>query len=256
MKNVLRLLMIPTCFLVLSTQASAATPTDKAADAAVADSGQMEKDFDNLGGNRIFLEKAKALNPETTTTVVQDRIVDRVRRFELSGEYANTFGGDTYVRTGTFGVNGQFHINNNWSVGARYGMSYNKLTAEGDDLVARAISDHQKNPSSSTAPVPDIDYPKNIMMGFVNFYPLYGKISWLGKSVTHFDVYGQLGYGTMSLKSGSAPVLSGGGGIGLWWNQNMTTRLQMNYLDYTAQYYNGSIKQGITTASLQIGWLM
>lgn len=216
----------------------------------------INKDFDSLGGNQILLDKAAAINPEVRTQVVQNRIVDRSKRFEFSGEYANTFGGDTYVRSGTFAAGAQYHINNNWSLGARYGITYNKLTPEGNDMVDKAAADYLANPQTTKAPVPDIDYPKSVAMAFVNYYPLYGKMSWLGRGITHFDIYGQLGYGTMELNSGNAPVISGGLGMGAWLTQNLTARVEARYMDYTAQYYNGPMKQGITSASLQIGWLL
>src|SRR5690606_38618100 len=142
-------------------------------------------------GNQVLLEKARALNSEVHTTIVQNRMVDRSMRFELSGDYANSFGGDTYIKTGTFSVNGRFHFTNRWAIGAKYGMSFNKLTNEGDKMVDEAYADHLANPQTSTAPVPDIDYPKALTMGYLEFYPLYGKMSWLGKAVSHFDVYTQ-----------------------------------------------------------------
>lgn len=219
------------------------------------DDKKITQEFDGLGGNGVLLEKARALNPEVHTTIVQNRIVDRTNRFELAGEYANTFGGDTYIRTGTFGIQGNYHITNRWSVGAKYGYSFNKLTNEGDDLIDRAAADAAANPGNPKYPVPDIDYPKSMAMALVNYYPLYGKISWLGKSISHFDVYGQLGYGSIGLDSGATSAISGGIGVGVWGNENITTRLELTYVDYTAQYWDGPMKMGITSAAVQVGWL-
>lgn len=220
-----------------------------------ADTAKIEQEFDALGGNGVLLEKARALNPEVHTTIIQNRIVDRTSRFEVSGEYETSIGGNTYIKSGTFGIDGQYHINNQWSLGARYGQTYNKLTAEGDSLIDQSLADHIAHPEDSRAPVPDIDYPKDQTMGYVNFYPIYGKLSWLGKSVSHFDIYGQLGYGSISLRSGNTSAMSAGIGMGIWGYEHLTTRLEIRYLDYTAQYFNGSSKLGITTASMQVGWL-
>lgn len=229
----------------------------KTANTATASSEQkIEQDFDGLGGNGVLLEKAQALNPEVRTSVVQNRMVDRSYRFELAGGYENTFGGDTYVRTGTFTVNGQFHFSNYFSLGAKYGSSFNKLTNEGNNIVDKAAADHAANPATSTSPVPDIDYPKDFAMGYVNIYPLYGKISWLGKGISHFDVYGQLGYGNINLKSGGTSAMSGGMGVGIWGTQHLTTRLELIYTSYKAKYLTeGDIQMGITSASVQVGWL-
>ena len=258
-KILIKNLIVVTSLISFTGAAQAATKkinTPKITAPSTKADQNIEKEFDALGGNGVLLEKAQALNPEVRTTVVQNRIVDRTNRFELAGEYANTFGGDTYVRSGIFGLSGQFHLSNNWSLGAKTGMAFNKLTPEGEALVTAAEADAAANPLSPTADVPSIDFPKQLTMGFVNYSPLYGKISWLGKSISHFDVYGQLGYGNVSLKSGGSTAMSAGAGVGVWGNENLTTRFEMTYLDYTAKYINGNdIKMGVTSASFQMGWL-
>jgi outer membrane beta-barrel protein len=248
-------LIVVTSVMCLVVTANAAD-TDAKTAASKSNDQKIEQEFDALGGNGVLLEKAQALNPEVRTTVVQNRIVDRTNRFELAGEYANTFGGDTYVRTGIFGLSGQFHLSNQWSLGGKFGQAFNKLTNEGESLIKAAEAQAALNPMNPTAPVPEIDYPKEIAMGFVNFYPLYGKISWLGKGISHFDVYGQLGYGNITLKSGSSPAMSAGAGVGVWGTEHLTTRLEMTYMDYKAKHINGDdIKMGVTSASVQVGWL-
>lgn len=239
------------------TFAGAVYAADKETKTSLKNNDQsIEKEFDALGGNGVLLEKAQALNPEVRTTVVQNRIVDRTNRFELSGEYANTFGGDTYVRTGIFGLSGQFHLSNHWSLGAKSGMAFNKLTNEGESLIQAAEAQAKKDPLNPTEPIPSIDYPKQLTMGFVNFYPLYGKISWFGKGISHFDIYGQLGYGNITLKYGGSPATSLGAGISVWGTEHLTTRLEMNYMNYNAKGINGNdIKMGVTSASMQVGWL-
>jgi outer membrane beta-barrel protein len=253
-KIFIKKLIVVASVMSLAGVASAASEDTKTA--ANNNDQSIEKEFDALGGNGVLLEKAQALNPEVRTTVVQNRIVDRTNRFELSGEYANTFGGDTYVRTGIFGLSAQYHISNQWSLGAKSGMAFNKLTNEGESLVSAAEAQAALNPLNPSEPVPSIDHPKQLTMGFVNFAPLYGKISWLGKGISHFDVYGQLGYGNISLKSGGSSAMSLGAGIGVWSTEHLTTRLEMTYLDYTAKYINGNdIKMGVTSAAVQVGWL-
>lgn len=246
--SVFTLVMMVNSIGFAATAETAATPKSNSEQ-------KLEQEFDGLGGNQVLLEKAQALNPEVHTTIVQNRMVDRSMRFELSGDYANSFGGDTYIKTGTFSANARFHFTNRWALGAKYGMSFNKLTNEGNKMVDDAYADHLANPQTSNFPVPDIDYPKSMSLGFLEFYPLYGKMSWLGKAVSHFDVYAQLGYGNINLDSGSTSATSGALGVGIWGTQHLTTRLEISYMDYTAKYYTGDIKQGVTSASVQVGWL-
>jgi outer membrane immunogenic protein len=254
MKQILRkIILVAVC--MSSITAFAATEEVAQTNTTPNQAAKMEQDFDALGGNSVLLDKARALNPEVHTTIIQNRIVDRTTRFELAGEYNNTIGGDTYINSGTYGLNAQFHFNNHWSLGARYGQTFNKLTSEGDALVDQALADRIAKPEAANPVVPDIDYPKGQTMGFLNYYPIYGKLSWLGKSVSHFDIYGQLGYGTISLKSGDTNATSAGLGMGIWGYENLTTRLEVRYMDYTAKYFNRSIKLGVTSASMQVGWL-
>lgn len=216
----------------------------------------VEKSFDSLGGNTILLEKAKALNPEVSTSIVQNRLVQRENRWEVAPEIAGTFGGDTYTRTTTVGMNVQYHINHRWSLGLKYNSAFNRLTDEGNALVNKAIADHNANPQSSQAPVPDIDYPLSETGAYINFYPVYGKMAWLDRSVAHFDVYAQLGGGTVELKSGQASTYSAGLGLGIWVNPKVSTRFEMRYQNYTGQYYTGAQSLDLAVASMQVGWLL
>ncbi|MFP5520656.1 MAG: outer membrane beta-barrel domain-containing protein [Bdellovibrionia bacterium] len=216
----------------------------------------IEKDFDSLGGNTILLEKAKALNPEVATSVVQNRTVVRDNRFEVSPEVAGTFGGDTYTRSTTVGLNVQYHFNHRWSAGVKANTAFNRLTDEGRALVDRAEEDFKNNPQDSNAPVPDLDYLKSEIGGFVNFYPIYGKMAWFDRSVAHFDVYAQVGAGQVELKSGNTSTYSAGLGVGIWVNPKVSTRLEMKYQNYTGQYYTGAQSLDLAVASMQVGWLL
>ncbi|MBX9768540.1 MAG: hypothetical protein K2X47_14800, partial [Bdellovibrionales bacterium] len=80
---------------------------------ASADDGILE-DFDSLGGNDVLLERARSLNPTSTVSIVQERVVDRRMRFEISPEIGRTLGGDSYQTTHRFGGNLNFHITPKW----------------------------------------------------------------------------------------------------------------------------------------------
>lgn len=215
-----------------------------------------EDDFDGLGGNKILLEKAQALNPEVQTTVVQSRTVSRRMRFELAPEASSTFGGDTYVRTQSFGLNGYFHLTPRWALGARYKHFSNKLTNEGETMVSRAYDDYQARPRDPTAGVPQLNYPKNEMMALAHWYPIYGKINWIERSVVQFDSYVLAGAGTIELNSGSSSTYTGGLGLGLWFSPRFSTRFEMAYQRYEASYFNGPTNLDLTVASVQMGWLL
>lgn len=215
-----------------------------------------DDDYDGLGGNKILLERAQALNPDSTVTIVQSRTVSLRNRFEIAPEYSGTFGGDTYTRTQNIGLSVQYHLNPQWSLGARYGSSYNRLTAEGEAMVDRAVADYNANPKSPNGVVPDIDYPKSETMAFVNWAPVYGKLNFFDKKVVQFDGYLLAGTGQVALKSGSTSSSMAGVGLAFWMSPRFSTRVEMRYQTYDAQYIGGPRKLDLAVASVQMGWLL
>jgi outer membrane immunogenic protein len=216
----------------------------------------IEKDFEGLGGNKILLDKAKAIDPGAEVSVVQDRTVSRRNRWEIAPEYSGSFGGDAYIKTMNAGLNVNYHINPKWSLGLKYNRSFSKLTPEGDAVVDRAIKDFNNHPEKPSAPVPEMDFQREEKMAFVNWYPIYGKMNLLDRGVAQFDVYALAGAGQMVLESGTVPTYSVGGGLGVWWTQNFSTRVEMRYQNYKAQYFDGEKSMDLALASVQMGWLL
>ena len=210
---------------------------------------EIMEDFDSLGGNNVLLEKVKDMNPDTNVSIVQDRVVSRRNRFEISPEFSSVVGGDAYNATRNVGINLNYHINPHWSVGAKYEKAYNKLTNEGQDMVNQA----EKN---SGGQVPDIDYPKQSYMAMVNFYPIYGKMNLYDLGIVHFDIYALGGYGNIDLRSGTTSTYTAGGGFGMWFSQHLTSRLEARYQNYQAERFNGKQNMDLTVLSLQIGYLL
>jgi outer membrane immunogenic protein len=241
------------CIALFATLASAAgAPAPASAPAAV----PAEPDFDSLGGNRILLERAKAMQPDTQVSVIQNRAVNRRHRVEIAPEFSGVLGGDTYSRTRSVGLNTYFHFNPHWALGAKFNYSFNSLTPEGQALLDAANRDYQNNPSTPTIGYPDIDYQKMEYMGLLNWFPLYGKFSVLERSVVHFDFYTLAGAGKTQLRTGWTNTYTAGGGLGLWLTQHFSTRFEARYQTYTAKYLTGARKLDLTVASLQMGWLL
>lgn len=208
------------------------------------------EDFDGLGDNKELFDKAKALHPEMEVTVVQKRIVDRRNRFELAPEVANYMAGDPYVETYGYGINAHYHITPRWSIGAKYTYFTNRYTDEGLNLINDVDTDGVGN-------IPDSDQPLSNLIGMLNFYPIYGKMNLFGLGITHFDVYGSLGAGTIELKSGNSTVLNAGAGIGFWWTQHFTSRFEVRYQTYEARHLNGTAADiENTIIGLQLGYLL
>lgn len=253
-----KLLLASTFLFVVSAHAAqeAANAEVKAEAKTEAKADSTEAQFDSLGGNQIFLDKAKALEPDKNVSIVQNRSVSLKNRVEIAPEFSGTFGGDTYSRTKSIGLNAMFHFNPRWAIGAKYNYSFNSLTPEGEALVDKAYKEYQANPANPTAGYPEMDYQKSEMMALVNWAPIYGKMNLFDKSVAHFDFYFVGGYGQTELKSGAVPTMTGGGGLGFWINQHFSTRVEMRYQTYTAKYFETEKKMDLAVASVQMGWLL
>jgi outer membrane beta-barrel protein len=207
------------------------------------------KDFDGLGENKDLFDTAKALHPDLNVTVVQERIIKRRNRLEVAPELSMFAGGDAYMDTYSYGLTAQFHIVPWISVGGRWNKFTNTLNKEGKNLI---------NDITATGEgiIPDMDYPDTSTMGFINLYPIYGKMNTMNMGITHFDLYFTGGYGSINLRSGSTPTWSAGGGVGLWWSQHFSTRFEVRYQTYEAQRYNESVDLNSTVASMQIGYIL
>lgn len=206
------------------------------------------KDFDGLGENKDLFDTAKALHPDLNVSVVQERVVKRRNRLEISPELAMVSGGDAYIDTSSYGLTANYHIVPWVSVGARYSRFVNSLNKEGENL----INDVDANGQGI---IPDIDYPRFSTIGFVNLYPIYGKMNMFNR-ITHFDLYVTAGYGTINLRSGATDTWTAGGGVGLWWTQHFSTRFEVRYQTYEAQRYDSTVDFNNTVASVQLGYIL
>lgn len=217
--------------------------------AETAMSADLMKDFDTLGGNDVLLEKAKALNPEAQIRIVQDRVVSRRRRVEISPEFSSVLGGDAYNMTSNLGLNAHYHFTPQWSVGLKYSYSFNQLRQEGEYLINDVSV-------SGKAQIPQIDFPKQQAQLVLNWYPIYGKMNLYDLGVVHFDIYALAGGGQIELKSGMTTSYTAGGGIGLWVSQHLSTRFELRYEGYTAKRYTGDTNMNTTVAGIQIGYML
>jgi len=217
---------------------------------------EEDDSFDALGGNRFLLEKVKALNPELSSEVVQNRFVPRENRFEIAPEWGISLGGDTYVRTQNLGINVYYHINPQVSVSAKYQQAFNRLTPEGQAMVQAAYNQYLENPAEPKGLMPELNYILNQQIAAVQWYPLYGKMSWLGKAVTQFDLYLNAGIGNMQLIRGLTQTTQLGGGIGIWLTPKISLRGELFWQGYQAKYLTGNRDMNLTQMNVQMGWIL
>lgn len=191
----------------------------------------LKKEFSTLGDSQEVVERIKNLDNDQKVRVVQNRLVDRNNRLEMGLNYAFSGGGDSYVKTQNLGAKAEYHINPRWSLGLEYQKAYNTLTPEGESQFDKALAAQKIDPAS-TDRFPAVDYPLNSQLATISFYPIYGKLNLFDSGIAQFDVYAQLGYGSISLYSGKTSLASAGLGTGIWLNQRVTTRLEVRYQKY------------------------
>lgn len=231
-----------------TTPQAASTTTITNASATVKDI-DMNSQFDSLGTQKDVVDKANALQTNNSVRVVQKREVDRNWRVELGGSYGIVSGGDSYVDTRNWGANLDLHITPRWSLGLRYIDNKNQLTSEG-----QRIFDAQAANGNGT--VPDINFPLKTYLALVNWYPIYGKISWFESSITQFDFYLIGGGGSVKLYNGSSPVFTGGVGMGIWWTSRITSRIEVRYQNYKDTIYSGPRNVNSMISNIGIGFLL
>lgn len=213
------------------------------------------QDFDSLGGNDVLLDKAQAIQPETRVQVVQDRIVDRRLRHEISPETGLVAGGFTYLDSNFVGLNYQFHITPRWSVGAKYSYYFNELSPEGEGLVNK-YDELTAGQNTDTAYVPELDWPLQSYMAVANWYPVYGKMNLHDLGILHFDVYFLGGYGQVQLKSRNTDTWTAGGGLGMWFSQYLSGRVEVRYQNYLAETFEDSKSLDLTVVSFNLGVML
>lgn len=221
--------------------------------------GDLTSEMDALGANRELMKKARAIDPQNSMRIVQNREVDRRLRFEIGLDYGMVAGGDSYVNTSMLGAQLDFHINPQWSLGARYYNNSNTLSSEGKTMYDQA--QQRQRAGDNSAVVPGIDSVKSTALGVINWYPIYGKMSIFEAGISQFDLYLLGGGGEVALNSGfHEAAVTAGIGVGVWLSQHFSTRLEARWEGYNDHPYrdNPTLKRDVneTILTASVGFLL
>lgn len=213
----------------------------------------VSEDIDSLGGNQELMEMAQNIKSESRSRIVQERLVPRKNRLEFGLSYGGVIGGDSYLKTQSAGFQMDYHITPRWSVGARYYDYGNNLTDEGKRVFDQARKNYQ---AGGTGYAVDIDYPESAMLAVVNWYPIYGKTSFLDIGVTQFDLYLLAGAGQITLSSGGTNLMTAGVGVAAWLTKHLSARAEIRYQTYKDQPVTGSRQLDTGVGTLGLGWIL
>jgi outer membrane beta-barrel protein len=215
----------------------------------------IAQQMDSLGQNAELMNLARSLDPQNRALVVQERIIDRHNALELGVSFGAVAGGDAYFRTQNIGAQLEYHFSPRWSIGARYQDHGSKLTPEGERVFAEARKAYADG--NRLAIFPDIDTPQSSYFASLSWYPLYGKLNWFDKAVSHFDLYLIGGAGQMVLSSGPTSLMTAGGGVGFWFRSGFSTRIELRSQLYQDkdQIYLSSRSLNTTVGQVGVGYV-
>lgn len=207
---------------------------------AVESSTGLENKLDALN---IPDDKVTAVLSEDQLYVVNERYSSLVNRHEMTLLGANNFTADSHLSTQQVGLSYRYHINSDWSIGARYNRYTNKLTAAGQSLF------------DSKKIVPDTDFALNSQELFVNYNTIYGKLRWTEDTVVYFDQYVALGAGKVKLSSGQKNLAFLDLGFSAWIGKHMSARLGIKNEFYEQSQLNGKRNMHNANGYLEFGYL-
>lgn len=159
------------------------------------------------------------------------------------------------MRNRFMGLGALYHMNDTWALGVSGQYYWNSLTPEGEAMVRQALADYSQNPADPQSQIPQVNYLRYQTQAFLQWSPLYGKLSWLGRGVSQFHVYTQLGLGQVALANGSSVAPIAGLGMAVWMNPRWSARVEGYWQNYQANYRDGNRDMNLTQLQLQLGRL-
>lgn len=204
------------------------------------DGSSLEQKLDALN---IPDDKVTTVLSDDKLYIVNTRYSSLVNRHEFTLQGANNFTADSHLSTQQAALSYRYHLNSNWSFGARYVRHTNKLTDAGQRLF-----DDKKM-------LPDTDFAKNAQELFGNLNTVYGKLRWTEDTVVYFDQYIALGAGKIALASGNKNLMFADLGFSFWLGNHMSARIGFKNEFYQQTQISGSRNIHNGLGYLEFGYL-
>lgn len=208
--------------------ADGATETEEVSDATATQAERaLERDLALFWGNRREIK------------VVQKRLVEKDGRFELM-PYVSIIPNDEFILYYPLGLRVGYHFSEAFSVEASYAYAVQQETKLATFLEGEGIGLKRADIQEKIS----MFYNANILWA-----PFYGKLSFLGYKLTHFETYIGLGFGLFNTTefpadnpNGNAKnKLSGNTIVGFRWFINDTLNLRTEYRQYFFQKFQGGV---------------
>lgn len=204
------------------------------------ENNELEKKLDALN---IPDDKVTTVLSEDKLYIVNTRYSSLVNRHELTLQGGNNFTADSHLSTQQTALSYRYHLNSDWSAGARYSRYSNKLTSAG-----KRLFDDKKM-------LPDTDFALDSQELFVNYNTIYGKLRWNADTVVYFDQYIALGGGKIKLASGKKNLAFADLGLSFWLGNHMSTRVGFKNEFYQQKQLTGSRNIHNGVGYIEFGYL-
>lgn len=169
---------------------------------------------------------------ETELRVVQNRLFPKAGRLEM-GAFGGIVSTDPFLSVKNLGATLGYHLNEMWGF---FGLYWKDFSNSSSALVALET---QSGRSTNTNP------PHSFMGLEVAASPIYGKLSFFGTSIIHYDLHLLGGLGISKTETGNYVTPLMGIGQEIFINKRLALRL-----DYRLTRYEEDIKEKIDPASL------
>ncbi len=243
------MLLNPVLILAQSDDSSVESLYDKFDDKQIRRSKRKEKkrrrNFDDIQGNN--LSQIYKLEPFNDIAVIQRRYLPKTGRFEFS-------------LSGMSGMNNAFF--NNLGIGARFSYHfYEEWGVELDYFTFSASKrDVTKSLEKRSVKTSSLVTAKSYVGASLKWAPIYGKMSFLNKSIVPFDMHFLVGGGQAKTEGQSVAAFHAGTGQTFAISKSMAVRWDLVFNFYqpevTSTSTNEVKKQSQTDLYFAIGWSM
>lgn len=207
---------------------------------AATEKSDLSKRLESLN---IPSDKVTPLVSEEKLYVVNKRYSSLTNRHEISFQGGKNFNADAHLESTLVSAAYRYHINSDWSLGARYSEYHNELSESGEKLF-----DDRKI-------LPDSDYALKSSELFVNYNTVYGKLRLTKDTIVYFDQYISLGYGMISLANGETQNYIADLGFSFWIGRHMSARIGAKNELYRQQKLNGDKNVHNVQGYIEFGYL-
>lgn len=189
------------------------------------------------------LSDLATLAPFSDVAVIQRRFLPKTGRFELTGGLFNNLNNPFFNIMGA-NVRAAYYLREKYAIEG--------IAAFATSTKRQVTEDLEKKRGISTASVVS---SKGFYAIAFKWNPIYGKITWLNKSIVPFDLNFNAGFGsTMTTENESAPTLHLGTSQVFAWSKGMAFRWDLIWNTYQATGTNQlGVKEKLTQNDLFLG---